>query len=834
MRKVIIIKILTYENPHDYDLIMEDKKIYNHINLTASQTLANAIMSSVPENKSSNIITIKKLIDEFEITGTNNNIIKKYNIISEYINDIEDKEIKNSIINEKHGILESIDTINLLGIDADNLSGSYGNKTLSMAVKIIKTLSNKTEFSLNKPDEKFFKQKLQTLLKNDSNNIYIHGVHQFTPGIIFLIKLFKLYNFNITFIYNHYDKYKKIYKSWDTIYKNLPIIKREKFKMERIFLESKDANIAKYLQGNLDEIKAYNDLRLKEFSTLNELTHFVSKEYEKGKKINPEKPLTKMNIQFYGVNGSKSNSLLKLIYPEQFKERHFLSYPIGQFIMSIYDSWDNKKETIIVDQNFRSILAFDIWNKNPISMFDKIRILKKEDLTIEEYIDFLNNQIKVLENFNKFYKNNKITYLSEISKVAFYNYKLKDLELYKKIIEELKDLVINIFGFKNDSFNIKRHIEKMISYLYKNYTSRNDKELLDSLKSQIDSLDNNTKIFSVDDLKESIFILYNVNFNSEKTSNWIIRDFEQLDREVFLKKTYNNKIHLAQLSEEEINNRVRENELWPADIILKDINLNNNWLNLYIDSKLEYGNFIRFMLFYATYYSKKEIEYSYIKLSKGEKNKPIYFFRNIGFEIEHENGYEEDDLVKESNLKSLYLMNKKNECKLKLKYEEIDSSSHYYIDEIQIRKYLKYLIAMCAGESVVKYKRKHPNSELTPNIVHELSTGFFDKFYSYYIDMFIGFGKTNADEIYKDSKKYYFKYVEDHIYKIVKRRINEDKLDRHRKYNKNKIMDLIDNKTNLNEENLTSMGKKYKIDEFLCKNCAYRNICLTDYEEDDY
>ncbi|MDW7669437.1 MAG: hypothetical protein SCJ93_11485, partial [Bacillota bacterium] len=270
------------------------------------------------------------------------------------------------------------------------------------------------------------------------------------------------------------------------------------------------------------------------------------------------------------------------------------------------------------------------------------------------------------------------------------------------------------------------------------------------------------------------------------------------------------------------------------DIILRNINSNNNWLNLYIDSKLEYGNFIRFMLFYATYYSKKEIEYSYIKLSKGEKNKPIYFFKNIGFEIEHENGYEEDDLIKESNLESLYLMNKKNECKLKLKYEEIDSSSHYYIDEIQIRKYLKYLIAMCAGESVVKYKRKHSNSELTPNIVHELSTGFFDKFYSYYIDMFIGFGKTNADEIYKDSKKYYFKYVEDHIYKIVKRRINEDKLERHRKYNKNKIMDLIDNKTNLNEDNLTSMGKKYKIDEFLCKNCAYRNICLTDYEEDDY
>ena len=49
------------------------------------------------------------------------------------------------------------------------------------------------------------------------------------------------------------------------------------------------------------------------------------------KRINSEK------ISLYGVDVSRANKILMEYYPEKFKKRHLLSYPVGQFIYYLHN-----------------------------------------------------------------------------------------------------------------------------------------------------------------------------------------------------------------------------------------------------------------------------------------------------------------------------------------------------------------------------------------------------------------------------------------------------------------------------------------------------------------
>ena len=61
-----------------------------------------------------------------------------------------------------------------------------------------------------------------------------------------------------------------------------------------------------------------------------------------------------MQEQFYAANNSVNN-ILKIYYPGQFGERHFLTYPIGHFFLSITNMW-NAEEGGIQIENMNDIV----------------------------------------------------------------------------------------------------------------------------------------------------------------------------------------------------------------------------------------------------------------------------------------------------------------------------------------------------------------------------------------------------------------------------------------------------------------------------------------------
>lgn len=109
--------------------------------------------------------------------------------------------------------------------------------------------------------------------------------------------------------------------------------------------------------------KEFDVCILMEFANITEYAHFVSNHFdaaiqrysesrsvmERGNDVwSNAAVLRHLDEQVYTANRDV-HTLLKIYYPEYAKDRHFLSYPIGQFFSAIYRLWDYENGKIIFD-----------------------------------------------------------------------------------------------------------------------------------------------------------------------------------------------------------------------------------------------------------------------------------------------------------------------------------------------------------------------------------------------------------------------------------------------------------------------------------------------------
>ena len=110
-------------------------------------------------------------------------------------------------------------------------------------------------------------------------------------------------------------------------------------------------------------ILSYKNVNFIEFANITEYAHFVSNHFDVAEKkykdsqnvvdrgndvLNHAAVLRFLDEQVYTANRDV-HTLLKIYYPEYAKERHFLSYPIGQFFSAIYRLWDYERGEIKID-----------------------------------------------------------------------------------------------------------------------------------------------------------------------------------------------------------------------------------------------------------------------------------------------------------------------------------------------------------------------------------------------------------------------------------------------------------------------------------------------------
>lgn len=464
------------------------------------------------------------------------------------------------------------------------------------------------------------------------NKIIIHGVHKITPYMYFMFKLLAKIDVEILFLINYAPNLPNTYRTWKEVYSWCDA----KFE----FLEDLNLDSGNKLGKAISGIIEGKKILVKPDETIiryRNLTSFTDKEVAETYKATIPKGedignLNKMHTQYYAVRGESSNDLLRVYFPNQFEDKHFLSYPIGQFILGIYSMWDFENNTMVIDYRCLNECAVSNLFKSDENVFE---ILNKTKLYFSdiENVNHYYNRIEQLKTANKIVNSNHK--FSSLKKLSFFSITLFQIEILLKFIKFIEDISNKLFKDSDKNVSFTKHFKTLMEILsnpasQENTLSETEKALIKELHEKLNtSADLNQG--NIEDVKDAI-AYYLAGTKKSDTSKWIVRDFEQIDGAVLLRKTTKAKhYHFALLSNEHMTNQNDDTLSWP---------LTNEMFNGYTDIEsaipiitkglLERRNFLKYILFYGSFFTKCDIQLSFIEDENGEEQSPYYILRVLG------------------------------------------------------------------------------------------------------------------------------------------------------------------------------------------------------------
>jgi hypothetical protein len=913
-------KIYTYRDP--FNLKSEEfwKEISQYPNLCVSQTLVLGLTQNPKRNYVRSdynyIYTIDKLIDQLYGSWTDDppNDIKQFISYSNEINQIEDPNIRNTFQFNRSSVVQSIRMLIELGISPEEIPNLeqdsmnifrtiYSNLSkedcwnVLNKIKVDKSVLKKAfedlleeeidELKKNNPQDK----NLQDLckIKEDPESIkmdkiVIHGVHKFTPMITRFINDLRSAGVEIIFIINYIDEFERIYETWREVYRwtGLEIPKSSRTGISKNNLGEA---IACLLEG---EIKNYykEHIEFIKFDNISSFCDYISEVYSevdtsKLRKNDKRSRIFNMRQQFYIVNTEEVNNILKQYHPEQFGNRHFLAYPIGQFILSLYNMWDDKLATLKIDGNhLKECLSIGFFQQpnrpNPLEIYRKIEFYY-EHLSIEDNytIDKLLDKLKILkDNIHELDKRESVKKSSSlIRRFAMYTLTIEEVDYFIDVINLILKTSKKLFGDGHNKVNFKEHYSKLIEILTEgdfdpSYLIEEEKKMIEDIKYRISLIEDEDIEFegSIEDLKESLhFYLARVESKEERKdqSSWIARNFEQLDGGVLLKDATRTgrAYHIGLVGDLDMNITTRDLLPWPLteEFFTKNRFGNKNYIAT-ITSFKEYRNFIRYSLFYATYFLDKKIIISYVENRKEEKNKPYYILDILGLDAERYDDRKSKIFRKRlrprvENKISLpiSLQSTKDEarnflfCRYKYLIEEVIQGGTYFESEYHQNLYYKTMLFLNSWE-----KLQGKDISLVEDVVKKTNLELKKYFDSWSEINFIDAENKAIDEIKK--RQIQRDQYGDYRVRVMKDR-NDDYIETRRKFiyakidqkgektqekgrqnlirevmylpYEHDIQNEIYNFINYNE----GIEKNQEIEK--CEYCAQNNLCLYGFRENE-
>ena len=228
-----------------------------------------------------------------------------------------------------------------------------------------------------------------------------------------------------------------------------------------------------------------------------------------------------------------------------------------------------------------------------------------------------------------------------------YTLSIEELDYFINVINSLIKVSKELFLNGHRKINFVEHYSNLLEilsgdpeddFLNMENISKEEREMIDEIKLRISEIKEVDIEGSMDDLRESLhFYLTRIDEQEEldNQASWIVRNFEQLDGGVLLKDTTDSgrDYHIALVGDLDMNFNIRSLFPWPID---EGFFLNNQFGNrnyvATLTSFMEYRNFLRYSLFYATYYLDRKIKISYVENYGKEKNVPYYIFNILGLE----------------------------------------------------------------------------------------------------------------------------------------------------------------------------------------------------------
>lgn len=665
------IAIYTYHDPYKIDSEPYWKEISNCPYYCVAQTLVNGLRKHYRGKYDGDRVTTVKRITTalFEEWESPAYMVKQHADIDNIIRNRlqESQEIANvdkvasALLFNREEVFKSIRTLFELNVDPGSIQYDKLNKEQELIVNIYKEISlskMKGDFILKQGlSESEVDQGIVNAMnwRNngydysgvDVSKVVIHGVHQFTPLMLRAIDELQKYK-KVILLFNYQKQYSNVYQTWFDIYSAFECEIQDFDRAE--FIPSDPSTVSFHgnkladqlghlINGNRKEIPADQQYELLEFDNMTEFADYAAGIFESAKRVDPTRPMHAMREQIYAADSS-ANDILKIYFPEQFGERQFLNYPIGHFFVAIANMWDTENnEMLITDINdVRECLNAGILKEDTpgelVSTFGRIESLFDGCTTLRE----MRKRIKSVKKSKKYLSDPVIQ--EGISHVAYYSIDVKELDKLDRAFEELGDLSEHFYeDFESRPHNFREFYRKLKNYLQTEVLE--DREVSDEFAdilrrvlkrlSEVDEIDASA---SFECLKATMSIYLLQEAKIEKSADWIIRNFEQIDGDILRSGHEDPNIiyHFACLEDEDIGSLKKAEYPWPLndDFFVLAQNPIDWKYQVYVKCCNEYKNFKRYALVFGLEFNRAKFKLSYVRRNGDREREPYYLLQILG------------------------------------------------------------------------------------------------------------------------------------------------------------------------------------------------------------
>jgi hypothetical protein len=528
----------------------------------------------------------------------------------------------------------------------------------------------------------WFDRAIKNTKNQELKSIVIHGVHQFSPAQLRLIIDLERAGLEIIFLFNYQRKYTEMYASWDYIYRYFgsPILHDTNITEYRPNCLQNRSNALGTALGELCEgrfkrndpmfrsqYSLYKDCELREFGNVTEYATFISNHcdialnkfydglsvMERANKVfNASVVLRLLDEQIYTAN-LDVHSLLKIYYPQFSNNRHFLSYPIGQFFSAVYRLWNWESGAIDFDlPAIKECLSSGILRSGAAEQL--LRTAYQVDAVLNDITSFadfrdkfINLYLNAYEEIQKSKADEKAYALRRLSIYNQYKIKRADIENLAAAINELNTIAVFLFsnGSRHEDYiefgvhfgNLEEFIKKRQPEL----ANEEERVLIFALLQRFEQIKNINTNFSgtFSDLKQGLYY-YLKQKSDERQVDWIVKNFEQIDGDILQskgqfergeKKVY----HFACLSDKDLGVSINDLLPWPLTdtFILKAYSPVDLQFQIYYAALNERGNFLRYAFFYGLYFNRCDMRLSYVKQYNDEATEPYVLLKILGITL---------------------------------------------------------------------------------------------------------------------------------------------------------------------------------------------------------
>lgn len=485
--------------------------------------------------------------------------------------------------------------------------------------------------------------------------VVFHGLHLFTPMRVKLIQQLEKWGLEIVFLHNYEPTFPNIYQTWDRVYSwadtvaqrdiNNPAYRRGEYLLQHF------PPLGEAMAGLLDgAFKAYDlsALECYEFDNNTSLANYAGDVHEGAKQSRLElregvagdgRPAE----LFYAADYRPVNGILKMYYPELYGDRHFLAYPVGQFVMALYNMWDESIERLKINpQLLAECFNTNLFIKEPGKLqeiWQQARLFFQDVSDINDYLQ----RLELLADNRERLDEEKD--LQDLKMFSFYSLSGADIVLLKENISRLNALACGLFAEKQgDRIDFKMHFRRLLDLIKEE--AHNNRELdeeeeylISSLMERFDNLDKLSISGSMEDLKESVHFYLKQKETEVEEGGWLVRNFEQIEGDILLSKIQGDKrYHFTGLTEKNMQVQINDRLPWPLtdDFFTEGYDSKNKGLSIVFDSMKEYKNFLRYAFFYGVYYVQQPFRLSFVKHEDEQEAQPWFLLNLLGIEWEQQ------------------------------------------------------------------------------------------------------------------------------------------------------------------------------------------------------